>query len=168
MGKEIIVTSLEEMCDLMCDNIIPEKKPQMTRNEAKKIIEKHTFLFASMPDEVLEAIDALEQDQTGHWVETDDETSPYCSECHAITYKWPYCPICGSYNEGVKKEYFDEYAEIARAIEIDAIPRKILKHRLYERYIDNPTEFKELAALLDDIMHVMKYNAEAYDNSQKM
>ena len=27
MGMEITINSLEEMCDLMCDNKIPEQKP---------------------------------------------------------------------------------------------------------------------------------------------
>ena len=31
MGKEIVVTNLDEMCDLMCDNIIP--KDEMTLKE---------------------------------------------------------------------------------------------------------------------------------------
>ena len=26
MGKEFVVTSLEEMCDLMCNNILPNEK----------------------------------------------------------------------------------------------------------------------------------------------
>lgn len=26
VGKEFIVTSLEEMCDLMCDNIVPKER----------------------------------------------------------------------------------------------------------------------------------------------
>lgn len=30
MGKEFIVTSLEEMCDLMCGNIIPERSIKMS------------------------------------------------------------------------------------------------------------------------------------------
>ena len=25
MGMEIVINSIEEMCDLMCDNIIPER-----------------------------------------------------------------------------------------------------------------------------------------------
>lgn len=32
----------------------------------------------------------------GHWIKKDDKTSPQCSECGAITYKWSYCPICGA------------------------------------------------------------------------
>ena len=32
MGKEIIVSSLEEMCDLMCDNYIPKENYNEDRN----------------------------------------------------------------------------------------------------------------------------------------
>ena len=28
MGKEVVINSLEEMCDLMCDNKLPKEKPQ--------------------------------------------------------------------------------------------------------------------------------------------
>lgn len=38
----------------------------MTREEAKKIIHKHTMLFSSMPDDVLEAIQTLEQEP--NWI----------------------------------------------------------------------------------------------------
>ena len=33
MGMEIEVNSLEEMCDLMCDNKIPEKRKRETPQE---------------------------------------------------------------------------------------------------------------------------------------
>lgn len=31
MGKEIVIDSLEEMCDLMCDNFIPDEVKTMER-----------------------------------------------------------------------------------------------------------------------------------------
>ena len=31
MGKEFVVTSLEEMCDLMCGNVIPESSTEEER-----------------------------------------------------------------------------------------------------------------------------------------
>lgn len=37
----------------------------MTREEAKKIIHRHVMLFSSMPDDVLEAIQTLEQESCG-------------------------------------------------------------------------------------------------------
>ena len=36
--------------------------------------------------------------------------------------------------------------------------KKILKHRLYERYMNNPAEFRELCKLLDDIDEVIMQN----------
>lgn len=30
MGMEIVIDSLEDMCALMCDNVIPEKDPENT------------------------------------------------------------------------------------------------------------------------------------------
>ena len=33
MGIEIEVSTLEEMCDLMCDNVIPKKKPEKGEEE---------------------------------------------------------------------------------------------------------------------------------------
>ena len=36
--------------------------------------------------------------------------------------------------------------------------KKILKHRLYERYMDNPAEFMELCKLMDDIDDVIRQN----------
>ena len=35
MGMEITVSSLEEMCDLMCDNIIPAQKPVISGDKEK-------------------------------------------------------------------------------------------------------------------------------------
>lgn len=35
-----------------------------------------------------------------------------------------------------------------------------LKHRLYERNIDNPTEFQELSMLMDAIENIMRQNAD--------
>ena len=40
MGKEFIVTSLEDMCDLMCNNIIPERRSYMTSQEYTDRIRK--------------------------------------------------------------------------------------------------------------------------------
>ena len=37
-----------------------------------------------------------------------------------------------------------------------------LKHRLYERYMDNPTEFMELSKLMDDVEELMKDNERRY------
>ena len=37
-----------------------------------------------------------------------------------------------------------------------------LKHRLYERYMDNPTEFMELSKLMDDVEELMKGNERRY------
>ena len=60
---------------------------------------------------------------------------------------------------------FMEQAKLA--LKIDAIPRKIIKHRLYERYIDNPEEFKALSNMLDDIMEVMDVNVKVYEEGRK-
>ena len=38
MGKEFVVSSLEEMCALMCDNIVPEEEVQ--EDEERDIIDK--------------------------------------------------------------------------------------------------------------------------------
>ena len=37
-----------------------------------------------------------------------------------------------------------------------------LKHRLYVRYMDNPTEFMELSKLMDDVEELMKDNERRY------
>ena len=36
MGKEIVIDSLEDMCALMCDNVLPKEKPKKDDPEDKK------------------------------------------------------------------------------------------------------------------------------------
>ena len=40
MGIEFTVNSLEEMCDLMCDNKVPERKDDPTEQEKSKLREE--------------------------------------------------------------------------------------------------------------------------------
>lgn len=85
----------------------------MTREEAKRIILKHQFAFASMPDDVLEAVNYLvKEPRKGHW-KTDSKGDMLCSRCghqrpYFIDYtsegckirgeSTPFCPKCGSDN----------------------------------------------------------------------
>ena len=65
----------------------------MTNKEAIEIIKKDALYN---PEVAKIAIKALKREKVGHWIQTNDKTSPQCSECGAITYKWSYCPICGA------------------------------------------------------------------------
>lgn len=83
----------------------------MTREEAKKIILKHQFAFASMPDDVVIAVNYLvNEPRKGHWI-TYNKGDTRCSRCgHRSPYfidytsegckiyggSTPFCPFCSS------------------------------------------------------------------------
>ncbi len=98
MGKEIVVNNLDEMCDLMCDNIIP--KDEMTLKEFMEYFSIKRIDF-----------DKVQPTQLSEEYGTDDLICPYCHE--SIQYEaediddilggTPYqCPECGKwfYAEG--------------------------------------------------------------------
>lgn len=39
MGKEFIVSTLEEMCDAMCDNVVPEEKNPVICAECQHFVD---------------------------------------------------------------------------------------------------------------------------------
>ena len=57
MGKEFVVNTLEEMCDLMCDNVVPEEK----KDDAIKELERHKEEFASDHGWNTSVVDAIEE-----------------------------------------------------------------------------------------------------------
>lgn len=44
---------------------------------------------------------------------------------------------------------------------------KSLKHQLYKRYMYNPTEFKELSAILENVEEVLRHNSEVIESQNK-
>ena len=43
MGKEFVVNSLEELCDLMCNNIVPDRKNNCQYSDTCKYDQKTSY-----------------------------------------------------------------------------------------------------------------------------
>ena len=111
MGAEFQVESLEEMCDLMCNNKVPTPKLELLSIEEtiRQLKKCKSFHNGSYGEALNIAIKALEQEQkTGHWKVVSDGygDNAYiceCSECKDTVWvykdadrKWNYCPNCGA------------------------------------------------------------------------
>lgn len=100
MGAEFIVGTLEEMCDLMCDNVVPEKLCDtcIYRNEN----EYHKPCIVYRDD--CEFYEKERGDMTSGYAFNDK-----CSECGYIVHiqfinEYKYCPNCGARMESEDKE----------------------------------------------------------------
>ena len=72
----------------------------MTREEARAdlMLAQADISYRPKDDSIDMAIEALENQKTGHWVEVDLDVYE-CSECHegeSILTKDNYCPNCGA------------------------------------------------------------------------
>lgn len=97
MGMEIQVDSLEDMCALMCDNVIPKRRKGMTRKEALELAMQ--ACEKTWNEKTCKKIrKALEQKpKTGHWIGFKCYDSYSCSECDEfVGKKSKYCPNCGA------------------------------------------------------------------------
>lgn len=112
MGMEIQVDSLEEMCSLMCDNVIPKRRKGMTREEAKKVFLNRGFVEVDggiifdgnkWGEACLVISEWLEQEstKTGHWIDKEHRKEQYvligkCSVCGRVRVLDEFCSNCGA------------------------------------------------------------------------
>jgi hypothetical protein len=113
MGKEIIITSLEEMCDLMCDNKIPEEPCDAVSREAVKELIKSGISTDTYDDIELvckwvDALPSVKPQKSGKWI-NDECGNVICSECKRFRGDCRYghtnyCSHCGARMESEDKE----------------------------------------------------------------
>lgn len=145
-GVTFEIDSLEEMCDLMCDNRVPDND-LISRQDAVNEIHKYFVeeidktptkidedgdeLYTDMPTvnsllacnkELSKRIKSLPsaEPKTGKWIKDNIHSKIYryaCSECKAHhRARYDFCPSCGADMRSEAREYLEYGKEIAKGI----------------------------------------------------